>query len=93
MTLTARTRAGYLICVEGKSAAEASAVVAQLERPPFIPFRDASQVLATPPGWGYLVSPDSSLRAPSAGHTACALARNPRVIYLQKYTAKWSVGQ
>ena len=34
--------------MEGKSAAEASAVVAQLERPPFIPFRDASQVLATP---------------------------------------------
>ncbi|KAJ1492304.1 dual specificity protein phosphatase CDC14A [Baffinella frigidus] len=34
---------GYLICVEGKSAAEATAVIAQLERPPFIPFRDASQ--------------------------------------------------
>jgi hypothetical protein len=38
--------AGYLICMEGKTAAEASAVFRAVETPPFIPFRDASQVPA-----------------------------------------------
>ena len=82
--------------MEGKSAAEASAVVALLERPPFIPFRDASQVLPPPPlhsrvscqAWLFATSPECW-----GGHTACAPARNPRKIYIRTHTTKCSWGQ